>query len=105
MSILFPDPLPGTRIVNGRPYIFDLDALNAWNAVAAKMDAPDDLSGLSEDELDSLFYRAIRIDAMSHGADPDLMRAVEVETQRRKARAATRGALAESVAQLSGAAS
>lgn len=78
-SILHPDPLPGTRLVAGKPYIFDLDAMRDWNALAAKMDAPADLAALSDHELTSLFYRALRIDGLSSGLDPDLMRRVAAE--------------------------
>ena len=51
-----PGHRPGERIVAGRPYISDLNLLNAYEADRAIEAAPADLTALSWNELTELFY-------------------------------------------------
>ena len=83
---------PGERLVAGRPYVYDQDALADWLAVEAKRDAPDDLATLASEELDSLFHKALRLAALSGHRDMDLLVRVETERARRRARALERAA-------------
>lgn len=78
----------GVRDLHGRDYTFDADRLSDNLAILAKIDAPDDLSGLSDDALAGLSYRAIRLAALSEHRDLDLFERVSVERQARKGRAA-----------------
>ena len=47
---------PGERLLNGRPYVYDQDALNRYEADLAFETAPADLTRLSDDELTERFY-------------------------------------------------
>lgn len=50
---------PGERMLAGRPYIFDQNALNAFLAVEALRNAPADLTKLSDEDLQGLFYASV----------------------------------------------
>lgn len=47
---------PGERLLAGKPYVFDQDALNAHLADLDVENAPADLSILADDEITGLFY-------------------------------------------------
>jgi len=64
---LDPGCRPGERIVAGSVYVYDLDALNSYLACEAVLNAPDDLSALTEDEVRSLRNRCGRVWAMEKG--------------------------------------
>lgn len=83
---------PGERIINGIVYCYDLEALNDWLAIEAKLDAPDDLRALTDDALTALLYAGIRIGAMSKGSDRELSVRCQVERDRRTVAAAQREA-------------
>ncbi|MGH6958790.1 MAG: hypothetical protein ACREEW_19165, partial [Caulobacteraceae bacterium] len=74
-----PGLRPGERMVAGKPSIFDLDALADWLAIDAKRTAPDDLSALQGDALDALFWRAVRLAALSGHRDLELFERVALE--------------------------
>lgn len=51
---------PGERMLHGRPYVFDLDRLNAHiadEALQAFADAGEAAATLSDDDLTGLFYQ------------------------------------------------
>ncbi len=50
---------PGERLVAGKPYVFDQNALNAFLAVEALRNAPADLTALSDEDLLGLFYASV----------------------------------------------
>jgi hypothetical protein len=88
-----PVPLrPGERLVAGRAYIYDHDALADWLAVEAKRDAPDDLAALATEDLNSLFRKALRLAALSGHRDMELLVRVEAERARRRTHALERAA-------------
>ncbi len=62
-----PKMLPGTRMLAGRPYVFNETLLNAHLADVALEAAPADLSGLSDDDLTGLFYQWLNADARRRG--------------------------------------
>lgn len=68
-----PGQRPGERLINGRPYVFDLDALNGYLAQEAVDAAPQDLGALTGPELTSLDYRCTRRLADAGGRDPDAL--------------------------------
>lgn len=70
---------PGERVIRGCWVVYDLDELLDWLAVVAKVDAPDDLSGLSDDELTALLYQSIRLGWISKNRDMDLLRRCKAE--------------------------
>jgi hypothetical protein len=74
---------PGERLVAGRPYVYDWEALADWLAIEAKLDAPDDLAVLTDEALTALFVHALRLAAISGHRDLDLAVGVEAERARR----------------------
>lgn len=72
-------------MAGGRPLVFALGARADWLAVDAKRTAPDDLSRLSDDALAGLYYRALRLAALSGGRDTLLAERVTAERRRRSA--------------------
>ena len=82
---MFAELPPGQRrLSSGAVYVFDADAHLDWLAVEAHLNAPDDLSRLSDDDLALLLYRGLRIFSLSKGADRDLVSRVEGERARRR---------------------
>jgi len=77
-------PRPGERLVAGRLYVFDHDALGDWLAVEAKLDAPRRLAGLGDEALTSLYYKALRLAWLSGRRDSELAERVEAERARRR---------------------
>jgi hypothetical protein len=75
---------PGERLVAGKVYVFDQDALLDWLAIEAKLDAPDDLAPLADDAVTELFHKALRLAALSAHLDLDLLIRVEAERARRE---------------------
>lgn len=57
---------PGERLVAGKPYIFDLNALNAYEADQALANMPADLSGLTDEAITGLYYAWLNV----HGRTP-----------------------------------
>lgn len=81
---IFAEHPPGVRMVAGRPYTFDLDARNDWSAIEAKLDYERaDLTDLPDEQLLSLFYRSIRLAALSGNTDCRLFERVCRERDRR----------------------
>lgn len=78
---------PGERVVAGRIYTFDQDALNLHLAREREAAAPEDLSELGDDELASLYFAALRIDAATGGRDRDLLDRTFAERQCRAGKA------------------
>jgi hypothetical protein len=84
MSHVFsPFLRPGERLVAGRPYIFDQGLLNDYVACMAKVDAPADLSGLTDEQMTCLSYNATRLGWISRGLDTELSARVAAERRRR----------------------
>lgn len=81
----FSDLPPGVRIVAGKPAIHDLDRLNDFNAVLAKLDYERaDLTVLTDEQLVGLSYKGIRLAAISAHRDCGLFERVSVERVRRE---------------------
>jgi hypothetical protein len=78
-----PSLRPGERLVAGRAYVYDLEALADWLAIEAKLDAQDDLAPITDDGLTALFVQALRLAALSGHRDLDLLVRVEAERARR----------------------
>lgn len=62
LEVLAPALRPGERLVNGRPYTFDLDAVNAYEADRAIAAAPADLASLSAAEVSTLWSAWLNAD-------------------------------------------
>jgi hypothetical protein len=85
VSDLLPALRPGERLVAGRPYVFNQDTLNDYEAALAVCNAPADLSALSASEFARLLYAAIRVAAFTCNQVVTALDRLEAERARRAA--------------------
>ena len=52
-----PPCRPGERLLAGRPYVYNQDLLNAYEADLAIKNMGEDVGAMSDSELDGLFYQ------------------------------------------------
>lgn len=60
-AALQPGFRPGERMLHGQPYIFNADLLGSYLAEQAIAGAPEDLTGLSYEEINSLVTAYLRL--------------------------------------------